>query len=112
MRDFGKISWQSEEKPSKKKGSTSDRESQIQTLIELCSKCISSKTLLKSCDTLVAERSHLQEMYSAIIEKIAPLPFLSAFIIWSKEVACLHKEMMQSSKTLIENGFVGTTDNK
>lgn len=109
MSNYGKISWQST-KISSGRSALNGPVNQIDDLLELCQRHISSKLLDKSCAILTARRTELHETYKKIIDEISPQPFLAAFVLWAKEIAAQRPDLKNIPKLLLENDFIGITD--
>jgi len=111
MPDYGKISWQST-KCADIQTASCGASNEVDAVLELCKKLIPHKIILKSDTAIVEERAALHEAHKKIIEKIVQHPFLVAFLVWVKEIASLHQDMVHTSKILLEHGFIGVLDKK
>ncbi len=107
MHNFGEIKWEAKIKHNDQH--PAEGADSFESFFNYCKAQLPSQDLAQSYHVFLKEKSRLGEEVRQSIDILSKEPFLTAFLVWIKEIALEPPERL-ASKTLLENGFIGIKD--
>lgn len=108
MPEFGKVLWEAKTQYLDK--SSAEGAETFEFFFNYCSSKLPSQNLTKSFQLFSQEKNRLHEESIRAIGILSQEPFLIAFLVWIKESELSAPDRL-NAKALLENGFIGITDN-
>lgn len=110
MSGIGEILWEVREERAKYHDHIPEEGSEsFDFFLNFCKTKLPSEDLVKSYHSYTDEKNRLNKEVEKSIEIISQLPFLTAFLVWIKEIAIYPPERL-AAKALLEKGFIGISD--